>query len=43
MRRSPGAPLDPPKQLGHGKCDTYNKGIQLDVATNYQSQRTSSD
>jgi DNA repair protein REV1 len=34
MRRSPDAPLDPPKHLGHGKCDTYNKSIQLGVATN---------
>ncbi|KAH0034523.1 DNA repair protein, partial [Aureobasidium melanogenum] len=34
MRRSPGAPLDPPKHLGHGECDTYNKSIQLGVATN---------
>jgi len=34
MRRSPDAPLDPPKHLGHGKCDTHNKSIQLGVATN---------
>lgn len=34
MRRSPDAPLDPPKHLGHGKCDTYNKSIQLGVSTN---------
>lgn len=34
MRRSPDAPLDPPKHLGHGKCDTYNKSVQLGVATN---------
>lgn len=34
MRRSPDAPLDPPKHLGHGKCDTYNKSLQLGVATN---------
>lgn len=34
MRRSPDAPLDPPKNLGHGKCDTYNKSLQLGVATN---------
>ena len=34
MRRSPDAPLDPPKHLGHGKCDTYNKSILLGVATN---------
>ncbi|GAB7341118.1 hypothetical protein MBLNU457_7426t1 [Dothideomycetes sp. NU457] len=34
MRRSPDAPLDPPKHLGHGKCDTYNKSTQLGIATN---------
>lgn len=34
MRRSPDAPLDPPKHLGHGKCDTYNKSLQLGIATN---------
>jgi len=34
MRRAADAPLDPPKHLGHGKCDTYNKSIQLGVATN---------
>lgn len=34
MRRSPDAPLDPPKHLGHGKCDTHNKSLQLGVATN---------
>lgn len=34
MRRSPDAPLDPPKHLGHGKCDTYNKSVQLGVTTN---------
>ncbi|KAH9875515.1 hypothetical protein J1614_004251 [Plenodomus biglobosus] len=34
MRRSPDAPLDPPKHLGHGKCDTYNKSLLLGVATN---------
>ncbi|KAF2195663.1 DNA repair protein [Zopfia rhizophila CBS 207.26] len=34
MRRSPDAPLDPPKHLGHGKCDTYNKSTVLGVATN---------
>jgi DNA repair protein REV1 len=34
MRRSPDAPLDPPKHLGHGKCDTYNKSMVLGVATN---------
>lgn len=34
MRRAADAPLDPPKHLGHGKCDTYNKSIVLGVATN---------
>lgn len=34
MRRASDAPLDPPKHLGHGKCDTYNKSIILGVATN---------
>ncbi|KAH8726421.1 hypothetical protein GQ44DRAFT_679356 [Phaeosphaeriaceae sp. PMI808] len=34
MRRSPEAPLDPPKHLGHGKCDTHNKSVVLGVATN---------
>lgn len=37
MRRAPDAPLDPPKHLGHGKCDTYNKSVQLGVATNETS------
>lgn len=36
MRRAPDAPLDPPKHLGHGKCDTYNKSVVLGVATNAQ-------
>ncbi|KAG9238657.1 hypothetical protein BJ875DRAFT_450446 [Amylocarpus encephaloides] len=34
MRKSAEAPLDPPKHLGHGKCDTFNKSIVLGVATN---------
>ncbi|KAI6828771.1 DNA repair protein [Hortaea werneckii] len=34
MKRAADAPLDPPKHLGHGRCDTYNKSIQLGVATN---------
>ncbi|KAL2072575.1 hypothetical protein VTL71DRAFT_11918 [Oculimacula yallundae] len=34
MRKSADAPLDPPKHLGHGKCDTFNKSIILGVATN---------
>ncbi|KAL8937460.1 MAG: hypothetical protein Q9216_004405 [Gyalolechia sp. 2 TL-2023] len=34
MRRAVDAPLDPPKHLGHGKCDTFNKSLVLGVATN---------
>lgn len=34
MRKSKDAPLDPPKHLGHGKCDTFNKSVVLGVATN---------
>ncbi|KAF5026558.1 hypothetical protein F66182_1347 [Fusarium sp. NRRL 66182] len=34
MRRSMDAPLDPPKPLGHGKCDTFSKNITFGVATN---------
>ena len=34
MRRAADAPLDPPKHLGHGKCDTFNKSVVLGVATN---------
>ncbi|OCL11401.1 DNA polymerase IV, partial [Glonium stellatum] len=34
MRRAADAPLDPPKHLGHGKCDTYNKSSVFGVATN---------
>lgn len=33
MRRSMDAPLDPPKHLGHGKCDTFNKSTTFGVAT----------
>ncbi|KAJ2899175.1 hypothetical protein MKZ38_003372 [Zalerion maritima] len=33
MRRSPDAPLDPTKHLGHGKCDTFNKSTVFGVAT----------
>lgn len=36
MRRAADAPLDPPKHLGHGKCDTFNKSLILGVATNDQ-------
>ncbi|CAF9902794.1 MAG: deoxycytidyl transferase [Alectoria fallacina] len=34
MRRAADAPLDPPKHLGHGKCDTFNKSLILGVSTN---------
>ena len=34
MRRAKDAPMDPPKHLGHGKCDIYNKSIVLGVMTN---------
>ncbi|KAL1970083.1 hypothetical protein VTN77DRAFT_6488 [Rasamsonia byssochlamydoides] len=34
MRRSPDAPLEPVKHLGHGKCDVFNKSVMLGVATN---------
>ena len=34
MRRSKDAPLDPPKHLGHGKCDIFNKSITLGILTN---------
>ncbi|KAL9043892.1 MAG: hypothetical protein Q9214_002936 [Letrouitia sp. 1 TL-2023] len=33
MRRAPDAPLDPPKHLGHGKCDSFSKSVVLKVAT----------
>lgn len=33
MRRSADAPLDPPKHLGHGKCDMFNKSTMFGVAT----------
>ncbi|CAG8982612.1 hypothetical protein HYALB_00008104 [Hymenoscyphus albidus] len=33
MKKAADAPLDPPKHLGHGKCDTYNKSVVLGVAT----------
>lgn len=34
MRRAADAPLDPPKHLGHGKCDVFNKSTVLGIATN---------
>ncbi|MCJ1330860.1 deoxycytidyl transferase [Thelotrema lepadinum] len=33
MRRSSDSPLDPPKHLGHGKCDVYNRSVILGVPT----------
>lgn len=33
MRRCLDAPLDPTKHLGHGKCDSFNKGATFGVAT----------
>ena len=34
MRKAADAGMDPPKNLGHGKCDTFNKSIVLGLATN---------
>lgn len=34
MKKAADAPLDPPKHLGHGKCDSYTKSVVLWVATN---------
>jgi DNA repair protein REV1 len=34
MKRSADSPLEPPKHMGHGKCDTFNKSVLLGVATN---------
>lgn len=34
MKRRADAPLDPPKNLGHGLCDSFSKATQLGVATN---------
>jgi DNA repair protein REV1 len=36
MKRSADAPLDPPKHMGHGKCDDFSKSIILGVSTNSQ-------
>lgn len=33
MRKAADAGMDPPKNLGHGKCDTFNKSIILGVST----------
>jgi DNA repair protein REV1 len=38
MRRALDAPLDPPKHLGHGKCDTFTKSVTFGVATNDSAQ-----
>ncbi len=40
MKRSADAPLDPPKHLGHGLCDTFNKSLPLGVATNLKETLT---
>ncbi|KAM5432811.1 deoxycytidyl transferase [Microsporum ferrugineum] len=34
MRRAADSPADPPKHLGHGKCDTFNKSVVLHTPTN---------
>ena len=34
MRKAADSPLEPPKHLGHGKCDTFNKSVVLGVSTN---------
>ncbi|KIN04657.1 hypothetical protein OIDMADRAFT_156819 [Oidiodendron maius Zn] len=34
MKKAADAPLNPPKHLGHGKCDTYTKSTALLLATN---------
>ena len=33
MRKSTDSPLDPPKFLGHGKCEVFNKSVVLGVPT----------
>ena len=33
LRRAAGAPLDPEKHLGHGRCDVLNKTVLFGVAT----------
>ncbi|CAK7270878.1 deoxycytidyl transferase [Sporothrix epigloea] len=38
LRRAADAPLDPPKHLGHGKCDVYNKSVVFGVATHDAAQ-----
>ena len=34
MRKAAHVPMDPPKHLGHGPCDVFNKSVVLGVATN---------
>ncbi|KAI5295781.1 deoxycytidyl transferase [Ascosphaera acerosa] len=34
MRRAADAPLEPPKHMGHGPCDIFNKSIRLAFPTN---------
>lgn len=34
MRRAGHAPFNPPKHLGHGECDTFNRSTQLGVGSN---------
>ncbi|KAI9889456.1 MAG: deoxycytidyl transferase [Vezdaea aestivalis] len=34
LRRAADAPRDPPKHLGHGKVDKFNKSVPLGVASN---------
>lgn len=34
MRRAKGAPVDPPKYMGMGKCDAFNRSSRLGIPTN---------
>ena len=34
MRKAAHVPMNPPKHLGHGPCDVFNKSIVLGLATN---------
>ncbi|TKA83123.1 hypothetical protein B0A55_00870 [Friedmanniomyces simplex] len=36
MRRAGDAPRDPPKHLGHGRCETVSRSVLLGVATSEQ-------
>ncbi|KAJ8108915.1 hypothetical protein OPT61_g7839 [Boeremia exigua] len=40
MRRAADAPIEPPKHLGHGKCDTFSKSLMLGVSTNSKALLT---